>query len=175
MSREDWVAIAARLLAIYLLVKQAPVVVDFAQLIGEDGDTQLILWQAFTVFLQLTIATMLWFFPLSIARTLLPAMSEPRSETSIGPSVLLSLGLTLIGAWFVVNALVDGVYWISIYLVLRANMNDGFPESRLFQSPDRTASAIATGVELVVGLVLVLGAGGLQRLIFRMRYGKDAF
>lgn len=175
MSREDWVAIAARLLAIYLLVGMVRGVIELVQLMGSDGGMQFAAWQGATVFLQLLVASVLWFFPLTVARNLLPAMSEPRSESSISPSLALSLGLTLIGAWFVINALTDTAYWISFYLQLKASSAaEGFSSVRLFQSPDRTASVITTGVELVVGLALILGASGLQRLIFRMRYGKDA-
>ena len=175
MSREDWVAVAARLMAVYLLVGLVRGVIELVQLISSDGGMQFVAWQGITVLLQLLAASVLWFFPLTVARNLLPAMSEPRSESSIGPALFLSLGLTLIGAWFVINALTDGVYWISFYLQLKSDAAaDGFSNVRVFQSPDNTASVITTGVELVVGLALILGASGLQRLIFRMRYGKGA-
>lgn len=172
MSREDVVAIASRLMAVYLLVSLSRGVVDVIQIIGEGMHWAPL--QLSVMFLQLLAATVLWFFPLSVARALLPAMSEPRSETHIGPSLALSLGLTLIGAWFVVNALVDAGYWIGIYLHMKANPIDVLSNASLFRVPDTTASIIATVVQLVIGVALVLGAAGLQRLIFRMRYGKDA-
>ena len=174
MSREDVVAIGARLLAVYLAMMASRGVVDFVRLATDGGDMTLLVMQAMFLILHLLVATGLWFFPLTVARALLPAMSEPRSESGIGPSLALSLGMTLMGVWFLASSLKDAGYWLGFYLSLKANPIDGFSDMSVFRRPDNVASIVMSAVQFVIGLLLVLGAGGLQRLFYRMRYGKDA-
>lgn len=169
MGREDYVAIAVRLLAIYLAVTTLGMVASgvgfVSQLQGQPVDGSLWIHGASTV-LVAAITLGLWFFPLTVARALLPVMKEARSEETAGPGLLASLALSLMGVWLLARALVDGVYW-GLLAMLAPRDGQGIPHFM----PQDIANVGATAVEAVIGLLLVFGASGLKRLLFRLRYG----
>lgn len=167
MSREDFVAVAVRLFVVWLVLSMIQQAVHAAPFFVEQG------WQseniAYGLFLLLglLVGIFLWIFPLTAARKLLPAMSEPRSEQVIGAPVALSLGLSLLGLWLLANALIDGGYWLTVLLLFHRD-----DTGMLSLGHDQIAGMVATVLELVVGVWLVFGNAGLSRLVFRFRYGE---
>jgi hypothetical protein len=111
----------------------------------------------------------LWFFPVSIARKLLPVMREPRSEHVIGAPVALSLGLTLIGIWFLADALVNVSYWLTLFLL--SKQTGGVPVE---WTPKQVASMLATLTRLLLSVWFIFGATGIRRLIYKFRYGEPS-
>ena len=168
MSREDFVAIASRLFAIYLLfgvIRQIPgSLLPFAQ----DGGASWIALHVAVLVLGVIVCALLWFFPLTVARKLLPVMREPRSEQALDSSVAMALGLTLIGVWVMAYGLVDGVYWLT--LLVRTQQID----STYFEwSHEQIAGMVATAVEILIAVWLIFGNAGIKRLIYRYRYGAS--
>jgi len=171
VSREDYVAVAARLFAVYIafqVVLQLPV---GAQTLSQDQDMVWAGLYVLALLVSLALCAFLWFFPLTIARKLLPVMKEPRSDQAINASVGLSLGLTLIGIWFLANGTIGAVYWLALIVRTKQHV-----EQLDFEwSPEQLASMASTVFEVAVGACLVLGSTGLRQLIHRLRYaGNDA-
>ena len=168
MSREDFVAIAARLFSIYLLlsvIKHMPLTM---QLISQDQGE---IWEflyALVLVLGLIVCALLWFFPLTVARKLLPVMREPRSEQALDASIAMSVGLTLIGVWVMAYALVDAVYWLTLFVRTRQ-----IDATHFEWSHDQIAGIVATAVELFIAVWLIFGSAGIKRLIYRYRYGAS--
>lgn len=166
MSREDFIAVGTRLFAVYLAFNVLWNAAGAAMFVFQDGMSS---WAIFLVLfwlVALAVCGLLWVFPLTVARKLLPVMREPRSETALDARVALSLGLTLIGVWVLANAIVDGLYWLA--LVVRTNQLDYLT---LDWNPDQVAGMVSTALELVIGAWLMLGNAGIGRLIHRFRYG----
>ncbi|MFC5571575.1 hypothetical protein ACFPN1_16085 [Lysobacter yangpyeongensis] len=166
MSREDFIAVASRLFAIYLLyitIRSTPAALQM--LSQPDGMGWSALYTALLTGLLLFIG-FLWFFPLTIARKLLPVMREPRSETALDSSTALSVGITLIGLWFLASAIADASYWIALLIRVAQTDAIGFEWSQ-----EQIANMVATVVQLAFALVLVLGSSGIKRLIHRYRFG----
>jgi hypothetical protein len=171
VSREDYVAVAARLFAVYItfqVVLQLPV---GAQTLSQDQDMVWAGLYVLALLVSLALCAFLWFFPLTIARKLLPVMKEPRSDQAINASVGLSLGLTLIGIWFLAEGTIGAVYWLALIVRTKQHV-----EQLDFEwSPEQLASMASTVFEVAVGACLVLGSTGLRQLIHRLRYaGNDA-
>jgi hypothetical protein len=166
VSREDFVAVAARLFSLYLLfliVRSIPTVLQMISQPNGGGWTAmyaavLAAFLAFTAFL--------WFFPLTIARKLLPVMREPRSEGALDSSTALSVGITLIGLWFLGNAVTDLSYWLALIIRVAQTAPEGFEWSH-----EQIANMVSTAFELAIALFLVLGSSGFKQLIYRYRYG----
>src|SRR5688572_20489459 len=114
----------------------------------------------------LAFTAFLWFFPLTIARKLLPVMREPRSESALDSSTALSVGITLIGLWFLANAVADASYWLTLLVRVSQTAPDGFEWSQ-----EQIASMVSTAFELAIALFLVLGSSGIKQLVYRYRYG----
>lgn len=166
MSREDFIAVASRLFSIYVLfsiVRSAP---GAAQMLSQDQGMTWVGLYLFVLIIGLLLCAFLWFFPLTVARKLLPVMREPRSEEAIRSPTALSLGLTLIGAWFFANALVDASYWLALFVRSRQTSN-----IRVDWTPEQIASMIATAVELIISFWLLFGSTGITQLIYKLRHG----
>lgn len=166
MSREDFVAVAARLFAIFLLYITVRSVPGTLHVLSQpDGAGWYVLY-GFLLMALLLFVAFLWFFPLTVARKLLPVMREPRSETALDASMALSVGITLIGLWVLASALADAAYWASLVVSVAKFAPQGFE-----WSPEQMAGMVATVVELAIALSLVLGSTGIKKLIHRYRYG----
>jgi hypothetical protein len=123
------------------------------------------LW--FTIGLQLIICVLLWFFPATIARKLLPAAADSGETRS--PVALVewqTLGVICIGVWALTRAVPDVFYWVTFYAMsISANYGD-------YDVPlDQKAGIFSTLAELAVGFWLVFGAKGFAALLFKIRTG----
>lgn len=162
MSREDVIAVAVRLFAIFLFIT---LLRFFAGMMTLHQVSPLLVWVVPVV--GVAICALLWFFPLSIARKLLPVMREPRSEAGMDGSMALSVGLTLLGVWLLATALPNATYWLSLFVLSR--QSSGY---HLDWGPEQMASIATTIAELVLAVWLVFGSAGIRRLILRFRYGR---
>lgn len=166
MSREDLIAVAARIFAVFLLITIARSVPSAIALVGQDGPRPSLVLVGLVLASSLAACAVLWFFPLTIARKLLPAMREPRSEAAMSGSVALSVGLTLLGIWVLAYALPDTIYWTTLFLLTRRAGSPYFE-----WGPEQIASIATTVAELVLAAWLVFGSSGIKRLILRYRNG----
>jgi hypothetical protein len=171
MGREDYVAIASRLFAVYIGLKtvlQIPVAV---QIMSQGEGMAFAAVYGLLLLLVLAFCAFLWFFPLTIARKLLPVMKEPRSEQAIDASVGLSLGLTLIGFWLFAQGAIDAVYWLALIVRMKQEV---LRETDFTWQPEQIASMVKAVFEVGFGIYLVLGSAGLKRFIDKARYAGSA-
>lgn len=168
MSREDFVAIASRLFSVYLFFGIVQMLPNIVQMATQNAGGAWLALYALVVVLALAVCAVFWFFPLTVARKLLPVMREPRSEQRLDASIAFSLGLTLLGVWFFANALADVVYWSTLFIASRRISEMGF-----VWTPDQVASMLTTAVELILALWLLFGSAGIKRLIYKFRYGDS--
>jgi hypothetical protein len=166
MSREDVIAVAVRVFAIFLLVTVVRTFPSAIALINQEGPRASLALVALVSVLSLALCALLWFFPLSVARKLLPTMREPRSETAMNGSVALSVGLTLLGVWVLSSALPDATYWVILFLLSRRI--DAGP---IEWQHDQIANMVATAGQLALAVWLIFGSSGIKRLILRFRNG----
>ena len=168
MSREDFVAIASRLFAIFLLVLIARSIPSAIALIGQEGPKPSLTLIAVVLGSGLALCAVLWFFPLTIARKLLPVMKQPVSGSPMTEQVALSVGLTLIGMWVLATAIPDTAYWTTIFLMTR-KLESGY----FGWGHESIANVVATIAQLALAVWLIFGSSGIGRLIERYRYGPN--
>ena len=166
MNREDFIAVASRLFSIYSFFGVIRTVPSAAQMLSQDQGMTWVGLYAIVLIISLLFCAFLWFFPLTIARKLLPVAREPRSEEAIGSSSALSLGLTLIGVWFLAGALVEASYWLALFVRTRQISDIPFEWTHV-----QIARIIGTAVELLISFGLIFGSSGIRRLIYKFRYG----
>ena len=166
MSREDFIAVATRLFAVYMLFVTIGNIPGMVFGISQPGGGTWFWLYLLVVAFALCFIGLLWYFPLTVARKLLPVMREPRSERTLDAPTAFSIGITLVGLWFLANAVADAVYWLTFWF--RLGQADTLEVELL---ADHVAGMVATGAQLLIALVLLLGSGGIRRLIYRYRYG----
>jgi hypothetical protein len=168
LSREDIVAVASRIFAIFILVFELRVLAQLVELLSTNTFAPGALATLTAVLLAvLATAALLWFFPLTVARKLLPVMKEPRSEPAVGVSTAFSLALTIMGMWFLGNAIVDVAYWLMLFAHVHGSDMRGFE-----LTPSQEGSIAATVVRLMLSFWLIFGSSGINRIITRARYGS---
>jgi hypothetical protein len=125
-------------------------------------DTGALLWVIAGSAVSLVVLLMLWFFPRSIARGLLPISSDTPSQTS-SHETWFTLGVTLIGLWFVASSIAPILRNLSVMYVFRSEFIN------LEDMRQLRAGIFYHVVELVLGLCLVFGAGGIRNFIWWAR------
>ena len=166
MSREDVVAVACRVFAIFLLVTVLRSAPSAIALLDNDETQPGLSLVLFVMASTVGLCALLWFFPLSIARKLLPAMKEPRSEAPMNGPVALTVGLTILGVWVLATAVPDAIYWATLFVATSHIANDYFSWTH-----EQIADIVATITQLIIATWLVFGSSGIKRVIFRFRYG----
>ncbi len=170
MSREDFVAIGARLFAVFLFAYMLSFVAGFFQILATaEVTSSAVIGFAITMLVMTAVAALIWVFPLTIARKLLPVMKERRSEESIGASVAMSLAMTAIGVWLLATALVDAAYWITVFARVKVAGVPGFE-----LDPQQTGEIVAAAVQLGIAVWLVFGNAGITRVIHHLKFGAMA-
>lgn len=170
MNREDIVAVAVRLLSIYVFYRILVGLPSLVQVLVSSGGA-VSAWMLLIVLVPaLLLCAGLWCFPLTVAKKLLPARQESGSEGSIDASLALSIGLMLIGVWLLATALGDLVYWGTVMLWAQHTI-DAYSAGWALGA-EQVASIVATIVQLLLSLWLIFGSVGIRRLIERYRFGK---
>jgi hypothetical protein len=168
VSREDVVAVASRIFAVYLVFVVIRTVPGLVLGLRQELAPGLPILIFGSLLLVLAAAAVFWLFPITVARKLLPVMKEQRTETAMSSPIAWSLAISVVGLWYLADALVDASYWI-VLLVWTSQI--GFDSTQF--TPEQVAGATSTGVRLVLACVLLLGSNGIRALVFRLRYGRS--
>lgn len=169
MNREDLVGLAARVFAIYLLVVGVQFVSSSISLNYMEAGLVPVYAISLAVVFILLVSAVLWVFPLSIARKLLPTTRDRDAGDSLNSSTALGLGLTLFGIWLFAHALNDLVYWAFYWTKTREV--GGTLEN---VSPGEYAQMASASFRFLLSLVLIAGSRGIKRAILRLRFGDRA-
>jgi hypothetical protein len=172
MSREDVVAVALRLFALFLLISVVRFVGTGAvQPPGAETSAGSMLgWLLLASTPVLAFAAFLWFFPLTVASKLLPVMREPRPALRADAIEVEGIAFTLLGLWLLAGAISDAIYYATFLLVV--SRMDAPPWD--VTPPETVAGLISTGAQLLIGVWLLLGSRGLMHVLRRWRYAGSA-
>ena len=165
LTREDVIAVATRLFAVFLAVTTIRAVAQSANpLFGEDWPLTFLLLALSLYAATILVAALLWFFPLSVARKLLPVARDSGTVPAVMQPNFAALAFSVLGAWVLATAVSDAVYWFVFFIYSeRAGVDYSI-------SPDYVASMVATAAELLIGVYLLFGSQGLVGLLHRFRY-----
>ena len=165
MNREDIVAVAAKLFSIYLFILAVQFVASSISLNYQEAGMVPVVLIIVVAVVVCAISAYLWFFPLTVARGLLPVMKERDTSQPLNLPIALGLGLTLLGVWLFSRALSDLVFYAVLWARARGE-NVGV----LQVTPDQYASLASAVVRFALSLFLMFGSAGLRRAFLRLRY-----
>jgi hypothetical protein len=164
MDKKEVVAVGVRLFAIALVIysfRTLPDVVIYS--VGERYQTAAYMIIGLLVFVVI-LATILWKFPLTVAGSIIPKTPDSESKASWDPRDLLTVGLILLGVYFLYLVISDSIYWFFVWQS-RQSMGGIGTEMTVAQK----ASMVATVVELLVAVWLIMGARGICNVIWHLR------
>ncbi len=170
MKLEHIVALAVRLFAIAVAIYALRTGISLVPYFYEQEWVGASYTYAGLMLTLLLVSVGLWMFPLTIARGLV-AFREPGEVDvkSASADQIQTIAYSVLGLYLLYHVLSDIVYWgFTLFITLR---NSAIP---IELSIEQIGLMIATVVELLFVLFLLLGARGMVTLLRRFRYGEDA-
>jgi uncharacterized membrane protein YhdT len=172
VNRRDFVVLACRLIAVYLLMQSLFFLASFlhgwlAIAVDPDrsaGQLSLLEWSELAVLaIPVFAALLLLGFSEAIGSRLVPKGVEPAPASTGAPRSWLPLGLVLIGVLDLVRSVPELASYLGYAL---SSAPDLFPIPLV----ERFGSGlIASALRVALGLWLVLGSRGIARVIGRLR------
>lgn len=159
MTPHQILIVGIRLLVIFWflsLLGQAGVILNTIQNMDVSAPPFLI-----TLGLQLVVLIVLWLFPATLASKLLRAGKVPVQASAVTFDEWRDLIFVGVGILVLTRAIPDVIYWA----ILASAPESSSPSFTLEQK----ANALASLLELAMGLVLTLGAAGIAALIQKGR------
>ena len=168
VSREDIVAIASRLFAMFLALTAIRVAAtSLGIILPGHTDWTAVLYPLLAVFICIVPALLLWYFPRRIARMLLPVMRDSGPPITASGGHIQAIALTILGAWILAQSISDATYWVALVKFMSASQY-----SAVGLSSTQKASIARNVTEFALGVALLLGSGGLSTMLHRLRYGS---
>jgi hypothetical protein len=156
MSPLQIAALGIRLFAIWLAIycaRWAPYLYGVARDSDEIGITIL---SALAALLSVAAVLLLWFFPRSVARAILPA-SGPPPATAPSADTWLAIGCTQLGLWVLSEAVPATIRSVYVFAYTKRG-NIALPDAW-------SGGFVYALVQSAIGAWLVLGATGLRKLL----------
>ncbi len=166
MSPHQLIAVAVRLFAIWLAiyaVRYVPAVFLQIEKFGEGPGAAISLGVCFVV---IGVLLILWFFPRTIAKKLLPGSPPPEQQT-FPLEDWFAVGCSLIGVWVMTESIPGLVRYLVILFISQRMGPEAFPVT-----PDFYVGAIYYLLQGLLAAWLILGTKGLKRLFIRLRHAE---
>ena len=129
---------------------------------GEDSYSPSFFFSLSSSIIPILISIVLWFFPLTVARKILPSTDETKSDVS--PHSLLTVIVLGIGIYMLYFAILDGVFWLMFANVFVKDELGGI--SKALSNEDKS-NIVVTVIEFVLALVLIARAKTIASAMIR--------
>lgn len=156
MKAEHYVGIIVRLFAIFIFLKTLNgLALLFENLINGSihGVIASSLTTAFTYLPWLIVAIVLWNFPLTVARKVIPDESSDE-VVQLSPRVILTVLISAISTCLLYWAIMDGIHWITYWNIASSSEDGAYFEL----SADAKASVYTTAIEFFTAAVMFFNA-----------------
>ncbi|WP_157497139.1 hypothetical protein [Hahella ganghwensis] len=111
------------------------------------------------------IAMLLWFFPMTVSRSILKPDLDKVIEP-VSPGNTLTVILLAMGLYFFYNAAVDASHWLTI-LFMNARSAQ-YAQDFFHISPEHKAQMVAIALELILSTVLILKAKTVSQKMLKL-------
>jgi len=131
----------------------------------DDVELPVLLFVGFCILL-LALTVFMWLFPFAVSKGISPYAADSHEQRNWTSNEVYGVGFVLLGTLLLFFALSDAIYW-AFYLVWINSQAAGTREVDLTQK----GAIVATVIELVFAIGLIVGSNGLAKMIRRLRYG----
>ncbi len=136
------------------------------ELLGEGDYTRTVSW-AFAItssVFPMVVASLLWLFPMMASSYILkPEMDKPIEP--MNSQAVLTVLVLAIGLYFLYYAISDSIYWLTFWKIAERSQEH---IGSLYLGAENEASMIATAVELVISIVLLVKARTIASRMLRI-------
>ena len=163
--------VLVRLAAVFLLIRAIQGLGYFAPLVDQPGvDFGDFLFPfALTVLVPLAAAALLWSFPATVARFGPDDEFPGASPDALNRNILLA-GVSLLGLYALIFGIVELVRVESAFAA-QSLMNDAIGADSSYANQMTISARLTYGVQIVLGLVLMVGRSTVTRWLHKAKYG----
>ena len=167
MKSSHYLAIAVRLFAIVIFLyalRQSTMLIELLMNGSINGMDVSIIFISITTLCPLIGAVLLWYFPFSITNSIL----RPEMDQAIEPmnaQSILTVFVLAIGLYAFYNAVIDSVYWLTLWHMSERSSYSGTPFDIGGESK---ANMVATAIELGASIAILLKARSLSCRMLRL-------
>ena len=164
--------VLVRLAAVFLFVRAVQGLSTFSYMLSGDEKvaTFAVITIVFMVILPAAVAIVLWIHPEKVTGA---QASVGKSDGPISAQQILMIGVSLLGLYLIVYGVVD-LFRIEANQVLQQQLAGDAGEAGMQDEVQRRAMIISRfgyGIQLAMGVLLILGRSGLSRLLLKAKYG----
>lgn len=167
MTPHQALALGVRLFVVWSALVIVREFIAFLPPWRQSEDSHVLAWVISVLVVSAIILLILWFFPRSIAKGLLPGSGNAPAQ-SLSYELWFTVGIALIGLWFAASAIAP---------ILRNLSAMYFFRSELISLEDLRSLRLGVLyylVELILGLCLLFGAPGIKKFVLKVRHvGPD--
>jgi hypothetical protein len=166
MTPHQSLAIAVRLFAIWFALYVARESLAFYAASREQDDPYSAAIVSIVIVVAVSFLIVLWFFPKTIARGILPLSADTPAKSS-SPETWIAAGSSLIGLWLVASAVPALLRNGLVMFLFRS-------ESLALDKSGLVSGLLYYAIQCAVGVALIVGANGVRKFISWARYaGSD--
>lgn len=161
MKSSHYLAIAVRLFSIVLFVyslRQSSLLVEYLVNDSINGMEASLFFISVSTLAPLFVAILLWYFPVSVARSILKPEIDQKLEPIRPQSVLTVLVLAL-GLYAFYYAVVESIYWLTLWHLSERSI---FSEAPLYLTVENKANMVATAIELFASIIILFKARSIS-------------
>jgi hypothetical protein len=167
MNTSYYLAIAVRLFSIGLFLyslQQSSLIVEVLLEGSINGAAISIFFILATSVIPMIIAILLWLFPLLVSKAIIKSEFDKRVEL-ISIHKLLTVFVLVIGLYCFYYAITDSVYWATLW---KMSTNSHYSEIPIGLSIESKANMVATGIQLLLSIMLVVKARTISSFLLRI-------
>lgn len=159
--------VLVRLAAVFLFVRAVQGLSTFSYMLSGDEKvaTFAVITIVFMVILPAAVAIVLWIHPEKVTGA---QASVGKSDGPISAQQILMIGVSLLGLYLIVYGVVD-LFRIEANQVLQQQLAGDLPGEA--QNRAMVISRFGYGIQLAMGVLLILGRSGLSKLLLKAKYG----
>ncbi len=171
MKATDIGLVLVRLWAVFVVVIAANNLGEYsAYFVGPEGAILLQLSVfSLTFVVPCLLAATLWFYP-SVVIGDSSNQNESSNVEGVDAKIVMSIGLTVVGVYVLISGITQFTYNEAVQISQNA-----YAASVGIDRPDIVpgfyASRLTSLVEIVLGLILILGRHGFSRILMKIKYG----
>ena len=161
--------VLVRLAAVFLFVRAVQGLSTFSYLLSGDEKvaTFAVITVVFMVILPAAVAIVLWIHPEKVTGA---QASVGKSDGPISAQQILMIGVSLLGLYLIVYGVVD-LFRIEANHVLQQQLAGDAGMQDDVQRRAMVISRFGYGIQLAMGVFLILGRSGISRLLLKAKYG----
>ncbi|MFL0802025.1 MAG: hypothetical protein K6L80_16380 [Agarilytica sp.] len=157
MATQYHIAIIVKLFSVFLFLmslKQLTYAIEFLISGTFEGMVSTFWLPTMNTLPWLGVSIVLWFFPVSVAKKIVP-VEDPQEITPVTSGGILTVLLCALSVYFIYYAIVDSMYWFTLWQLMGSA---SYIDAPVQFTAENKANIYATLLELVFSVLLLINA-----------------